>query len=527
MTTLRTTAATGVVVRLGLAVGLALCASASVRAEEPTANLPTPNGVSMETATSQPGMVVVHPQDNGSVPVNPGMGWVLHYYDNSLGNYGRLLAPEDLLEDYPGFSVVYLRLAWCYIEPRPGQFDWSVVDGPAQRFIAAGKKVAFRFSCCEGHSNIIYAAPQWLEQEGAEGVYFKNRHGKEQGYWEPVYNDPVFLKYLDRFLAEAAKRYDGDPNVAFVDVGSYGIWGEGHTFHSTKSTCTPEMVDLHVGLHAKHFKKTLLAINDDLLASGYREDRAGAVACAQRWADQGRFTLRDDSILVHGGDRAYRSADFAQPFWPVAPVILESEHYGGSKARGDWGDGSKYEECMEVYHASYASIHWWPREFLGECRELVDRMNRRLGYRLWPRQLTWPAQVAADGQLTLGAEWVNTAVAPCYGGGYPALTLKTPAGGVMLCMVDQKFNVRDLPVAPAGLAKAVQERVSFRLPANLAPGRYDVFLSIGSAMGTPEIAMPIDGEDGQRRYRVGSIEITPAVNPEEWLSGKMPATSAE
>jgi hypothetical protein len=92
------------------------------------------------SSPSQTDRVVVAPTDNGSVPVNPGMGWVLHYYDNSLYNYGSLLSPEDTLEYYPGFSVVYLRLAWCYIEPRPGQFDWSVVDGPAQRFIAARRQ---------------------------------------------------------------------------------------------------------------------------------------------------------------------------------------------------------------------------------------------------------------------------------------------------------------------------------------------------------------------------------------------------
>ena len=31
---------------------------------------------------------VVHPQDTGTALVNPGMGWVLHHYDNIAFNYG-------------------------------------------------------------------------------------------------------------------------------------------------------------------------------------------------------------------------------------------------------------------------------------------------------------------------------------------------------------------------------------------------------------------------------------------------------
>ena len=68
--------------------------------------------------------VTVHPADTGMALVNPGMGWVLHFYDNSLSNYGTKLAPSDTVDDFPGLSVVYLRLAWSYLEPEEGKFDW-------------------------------------------------------------------------------------------------------------------------------------------------------------------------------------------------------------------------------------------------------------------------------------------------------------------------------------------------------------------------------------------------------------------
>jgi hypothetical protein len=45
---------------------------------------------------------------------------------------------------------------------------------------------------------------------------------------------------------------------------------------------------------------------------------------------------------------------------------------------------------VEEYHASYMSIHWWPREFLQENRPVIEKINLRLGYRLQLRELSWP-----------------------------------------------------------------------------------------------------------------------------------------
>lgn len=188
-----------------------------------------------ELASAEQNRTVVHPQDTGAALVNPGMGWVLHYYDNSLTNYGPKLAPSDTVDDFPGLSVVYLRLAWAYLEPEEGEFNWSIVDTPAQRWIAKGKKVAFRFSCTES-GEPAYATPQWVERAGAKGHHFEPGKGIDatSPLWEPDYDDPIFLEKLDHFLAAAAARYDENPEVAFVDVGSFGVWGEGHTFWSTK-----------------------------------------------------------------------------------------------------------------------------------------------------------------------------------------------------------------------------------------------------------------------------------------------------
>jgi len=72
--------------------------------------------------------------DNKAVLSNPGMGWYIYYYDGPF-SYATGLEPSDELADFPGITVVYLRLPWSYLEPEEGRFNWTVLDTPMQRWV--------------------------------------------------------------------------------------------------------------------------------------------------------------------------------------------------------------------------------------------------------------------------------------------------------------------------------------------------------------------------------------------------------
>lgn len=443
-------------------------------------------------------LTTVRPSDTGTALVNPGMGWVLHFYDNGPDAYGSRLAYSDTADDYPGLSVVYLRIPWSYIEPQEGKFVWSVLDSPAQRWIAKGKQVAIRISCSE--SWMRYATPEWVKNAGAKGYDFNPGEGivNNGPYWEPDFDDPVFLAKLDNFLTALGERYDANPEVAFVDVGSFGVWGEGHVYWSTKKQYPAATINKHIDLYRKHFRRTLLVANDDYAMQG--EDTI-------THADKLGLTLRDDSILVDGGDRAYFHSNLAKRFWQRLPVILESQHYGMSKDAGIWGDGSKYLQAVEDYHASYISIHWWPREFLDANKDLVNAINLRLGYRVQLVEASWSNSAAAGSTLSFSAKWRNAGVAPCLPGGYPAITLKDSEGGIAAVLTDDSFDMRSLPVDSPGKAEYVSQTTELPLPFNLKPGKYDLFISVGTRTGTPKIALPLSGDDGAKRYRLGTLTV--------------------
>ena len=462
--------------------------------------------------------IVVHPQDTGEPLINPGMGLMFHHYDNGITTYTVDLAPSDNIPEFPGVSSVYIRLAWSYLEPAEGQFNWALVDTAMQKWIAAGKTVAFRFTTSEGRADEAtgYATPKWVEQAGAKGYHLSHEKIAPDGpVWEPDFNDPIFLSKLDAFLAAAAARYDGNPHVAFIDVGSFGVWGEGHTVASTRLPYDVATIRRHIDLYKKHFKHTLLVANDDFAIQGRGLETLGYAR------DQG-LGLRDDSILVRGGKEAYFHAYLSYNFWPRVPVILESEHYGPSKESGAWQNGDLFLKAIEDYHASYATIHWYPRPYLKDNLDLIRRINLRLGYRLQLQQASWPSEVPAGGKIDIAYAWRNAGVAPCLPGGHPAITLEDAQHGIAAVFTDENFNVRELPVAPPGEAKTISRRsltgfpqedkpvISFTLPPPgiLRPGTYDVYISVGSLTGTPEIALPLPNDDGHRRYRLGTIRVT-------------------
>jgi len=38
-------------------------------------------------------------------------------------------------------------------------------------------------------------------------------------------------------------------------------------------------------------------------------------------------------------------------------------------------------------------------------------------------------------------------------------------------------------------------------------GTYEVYISVGTPIGTPQIALPLPGDDGHHRYKLGTLQV--------------------
>ena len=325
--------------------------------------------------------------------------------------------------------------------------------------------------------------------------------------WDPDFGDPVFLEKLEKFLAAFAARYDGRPEVAFVDIGSYGLWGEGHTFGSSRVPKAKRAVDIprHIDLWCKYFKRTPLVISDDIDGNA---NKSGNYPVLDYARSKG-VGWRDDSILVEPPPRSWYHADQAERYWRTLPVVLEHEHYAPSKSTKAWSP-ELLVKSVEDHHASYMSIHGNPKKLLDENRAAFEKIARRLGCRFVPQKVTWPdaVKVGKKGEtFAVSFSFVNRGVAPCYRDAYPCLTIKAGKGRILAVLADSGFNLKGL------LPDVLKEHVArFRLgrfgaPTFPASGTFEVYLSVGEADGTPVYELPLGDSDGQRRYKVGTLRI--------------------
>jgi hypothetical protein len=106
---------------------------------------------------------------------------------------------------------------WTNIEPREGQFDWSDIDRRVARWSMAGKKVALRIMWSSSGNWPEPAAkrptPQWVLEKGAVTVRSNSSRTDIPLVWDPIYR-----RYARLFLQEVARKFDGDPNILFIDI---------------------------------------------------------------------------------------------------------------------------------------------------------------------------------------------------------------------------------------------------------------------------------------------------------------------
>ena len=461
--------------------------------------------------------------DSTRVLVNPHKGWYHHYPDNHINKY-QIAHDADLLE-FPGMDHLYIRLAWAYLEPKEGQFDWAVIDRIIDKWTAHGLGIAFRLSCKETSTDRIeqqFATPRWVMEAGAQGGYY--RMGKAtgpEGSWEPVFDDPIFLAKLDRFLAAFAARYDRQPWVRYVDVGSIGDWGEGHSWAGSRKECGFAARKQHVDLHLKHFKHAPLVIPDDFV---YALSNPTERAALHQYVLTNDISYRDDSILVNGylqgvsDTFTVRSPEFFADAYRLTPTVFELEHYGSVKKPGNWesrpdsavakfGKGKTgpdyFRGALELLHATYIGYHGYAHEWLADNPEFTREMLNRCGYWLFPKSIELPESLIAGATMPITLRVENRGVAPPYA---PyELRVKLSGAGTNLVRVLATGCKSWLPGAP------VVSRFELALPADLKAGSYEVALGLFDVnqgkTRVVDFALKSSLRDAEGYYRLARLPV--------------------
>jgi hypothetical protein len=141
---------------------------------------------------------------------NPLKGWAA--YADGWENY-RLPA-----------SMAYFYVPWKDLEPERGRYDFDALERRWNHPHARGKHVIFRLYL--DYPGKPPGVPDWIPASGVQ----MRRYTDHDGGLSPNYQDPKLLAPLLELIAALGKRYDRNPRVAFVAIGTLGFWGEWHTW---------------------------------------------------------------------------------------------------------------------------------------------------------------------------------------------------------------------------------------------------------------------------------------------------------
>ena len=303
-------------------------------------------------------------------------------------------------------SVVYIRFDWADVEPQEGQYNWKFIDDVISAWKPRGAAVAMRVMTANAHSKGYYSSPKWLFDAGCKGFEYQagggdpTSGGKAIPRIEPDYADPIYLAKHAAFIAALGKRYDGNPNVEFLDIGSYGIWGEWHTTHPAPVAVRKQIVDMYL----KAFPKTpLVFMTDDAEVLGYalahgtgmRRDGVGSPWHEQNWI----------------GSPRYAGVPGMADAWKQAPVVFEwFGNYDYLRSQ-EWS----FDAAVNFMLSNHVSMI---NDNLGrvppEAAPQLDKLARLAGYRFVLRQVGHEKLVRRGAALNVKMKWANVGVGKLY-----------------------------------------------------------------------------------------------------------------
>jgi hypothetical protein len=421
--------------------------------------------------------VTVAFRETDAVFANPGKGWMT----------GRRLAEPR----FPT-TVTYFRLIWADLEPAEGRFDWSLIDTPIEAAQKRGMRIAFRIMTTNAHSQGYYSSPKWLFDAGCKSFEYlvggddPTKGGQRIQRIEPDYSDSIYLDKHGRFLAALGKRYDGHRAVEFLDVGSYGIWGEWHTPHPVAIEVRRKIVDMYLDA----FKRTpLMMMSDDAEAlayalpkgAGYRRDGVGSPGHEKSWI----------------GSPKYAGVPGFADAWKKSPVVFE--WYGN------------YEYLQSRQWSFDRAIHFMLDNHVTLINDNVGavppdqmpklmKLARLAGYRFVLREASHAPRVAPGERLSVRMKWSNTGVGLLYREYFLEQYLLDAEGRIV-------ERTRAAADPRAWLPGDREINAELAVGRNVKPGTYGLGIALADPSGKPAIRLAIDAPESALVYKVSQVRV--------------------
>lgn len=351
--------------------------------------------------------VTIRPERDDALLLNPGKGYVQYYG-----------ADESYTRDF--ISVGYTRWPWADIEPDEGRYNWKAIDDFVAGFKRYGKKAAFGVMSVSTGIGREYVTPKWVFEAGADPLAIpdgSSSTGKQviPRHWD----DPVFLAKLRKFITALGGRYNGNKDLAFVDVRDYGNWGEGHI--GMLGNDPNIILTSSANLQKNYFEPYVAAFPSTQLIIPWGFSGYDAV---YDWAVSRGAGMRRDGILSQyskDGSECLRAFDHS-------PAVFEyCDSYENTKKSGYWSTNS----LLRYVAAGRPSYMQWDPQIYQENKEFCKALGNKVGYHIVLTEASVAKSVRRLRPVNLAFKWLNDGVAYLYEPCYPSIALLDSAGNVV------------------------------------------------------------------------------------------------
>jgi hypothetical protein len=457
--------------------------------------------------------VVISPQMIDLYLENPGIGW-----QHDLDLVSSSFLPE---------TVAYgnrIELTWEDLNPADGLYDWSPLDNERETAVASGKQFSFRVITMLGEIYGGHKVPGWVIEKGAVIT----------SSGEPDYANCIYQQEWGEFVSALANRYDGIPDIAFIDISGYGnfnewSWGEQTEWDSLwevmygSGNATPDTMEILDSQARRRLADMFLGgeieehqcrdqnnklQNISYFYNGFQRTQlvmpyAGVVQSVQYV-----FTMRNDIGFRY--DCLGRETEFPEEnvsdIWRSAPIVYEfcsPAEFNLDIAQQD----------LQITHGSLVHNNGYELAI-----QDLQQLMLKVGYRYYLKEAQFSSPWQAGEELPISMTWQNVGSSPSY----PRMGQVFQLHLYLLDDLEQKL-LADFPLEtdvsawmPADPLNAsppdYQLDTIILVPDTLTSGDYLLKVAIIDQRTGSPIRLAFDGADELGRYFLSKIKIVAGGN---------------
>ena len=307
---------------------------------------------------------------------------------------------------------------WNKLNPAKGVYDWTELEKLLNALAEHNMGYALRvlpytpsFIKSDFPPQEDYDwTPPFVYEMGAKKIQIDLR-GTDYHAYAPVWDDSIYIWAAKEFAKALAEKYDGDPRIEYIDVRTFGEWGEWHTSHILGSEMPADSVLIDMlDYYASLFKKTQLV----LPSNGFGDVYTHALDLGITKRDDGFIGIpgRPDTLL-----RAYNAnlPTIAENIAGYKTMLTYDDLIPGGNQK--WTP-QRWVDAITTAHLTYYVLDQdndCGYNFYKDNKALADSMSKVIGYNFTVTQAELVTVAnTAEATNTLNITVKNTGVAPCF-----------------------------------------------------------------------------------------------------------------